>query len=52
MYVPDSHIVQDEEDLEQNARTSTMESSKNDCEDLHTPHVLITTTKVGSNKMK
>lgn len=46
MYVPDSHIVQDEDDLEANARSSTLESNKIDPDMVHAPHVLITTTKV------
>ncbi|KAK6643958.1 hypothetical protein RUM43_000223 [Polyplax serrata] len=46
MYVPDSHIVQDEDELEVNARSSTLESNKLDPDMVHAPHVLITTTKV------
>lgn len=46
MYVPDSHIVQDEDELEAHARSSTLESHKVDPDIVHAPHVLITTTKV------
>ncbi|KAL0271823.1 UNVERIFIED_CONTAM: hypothetical protein PYX00_008798 [Menopon gallinae] len=46
MYVPDSHIIQDEDELEANARNSTLESSKPDPEIVHAPYVIIKTTKV------
>lgn len=46
IYVPDSHIVQDEDELEAHARSSTMEYNKPDPDMVHASHVLITTTKV------
>jgi len=44
MYVPDSQIVQDEEDVETNLRNSTTDTQAP--ENLQTSHVIITTTKV------
>lgn len=47
MYVPDSHIVQDDEDVEAHLRTSSAEQPTAS-ENIQTSHVLITTTKVSN----
>lgn len=48
MYVPDSQLVQDEDDQE-----SSKQGADNDVRhpNFHTPHVSISTTKVGFHRM-